>query len=241
MEIEYVVACEAAKEAIWLKKFLTDLGIMRMEQDIVLGRVDRSAITITWVMTELVRNPRVMKKVQAEIRSYIGTKPYVDESELENLQYLKMVLKETFGLHPPLALLIPLEAISHFRIGGYDINLKKRIMINAWAIGRNPNTWKNPDKFYPERFEDNAIDFRSQNFELLSFGSGRRMCPGITMGSIEVMVTLANLLYRFYWNLPNEMKREDVSVEEGIGLTIYRKLPLYLVPIIYDCEKTLEQ
>ena len=70
---------------------------------------------------------------------------------------------------------------------------------------------------------------------------GRRMCPGITMASIVVMVTLANLLYRFDWKLPNGMKREDESVEEGVGLNIYRKLPLYLVPIIYDFEKTLEQ
>ncbi|KAM4101081.1 hypothetical protein ACJW30_05G116500 [Castanea mollissima] len=209
--------------------------------DIVLGGVDTSAITITWVMTELVRNPRVMKKVQAEIRSYIGTKPYVDESELENLQYLKMVLKETFRLHPPLALLIPLEAISHFKIGGYDINPNTRIMINVYAIGRDPDTWKNPNEFYPERFEDNAIDFRGQNFELLPFGSGRRMCPGINMASTVVMVTLANLLYRFDWKLPNGMKREDVSVEEGIGLTIYKRLPLYLVPVIYDFEQTLDQ
>ena len=192
-------------------------------------------------MTELIRNPRVMKKVQAEIRSYIGTKPYVDESELENLQYLKMVLKETFRLHPPLALLIPLEAISHFKIGGYDINPKTRIMINVYAIGRDPDTWKNPNEFYPERFEDNVVDFRGQNFELLPFGSGRRMCPGINMASTVVMVTLANLLYRFDWKLPNGMKREDVSVEEGIGLTIYRKLPLYLAPVIHDFEKTLDQ
>ena len=192
-------------------------------------------------MTELIRNPRVMKKVQAEIRSYIGTKPYVDESELENLHYLKMVLKETFRLHPPLALLIPLEAISHFKIDGYDINPKTRIMINVYAIGRDPDTWKNPNEFYPERFEDNVVDFRGQNFELLPFGSGRRMCPGINMASTVVMVTLANLLYRFDWKLPNGMKREDVSVEEGIGLTIYKKLPLYLVPVIHDFEKTLDQ
>ncbi|XP_075665661.1 cytochrome P450 71B13-like [Castanea sativa] len=189
-----------------------DPAKQRSEQDIiddiVLGGVDTSSITIVWAMTELVRNPRVMKKAQAEIQSFVGMKPYVDESELENLQYLKMVVKETLRLHPPSTLLLPRE---------------------------------NPNEFYPERFEDNAIDFRGDNFELLSFGSGRRMCPGIDMASTVVMVTLANLLYHFDWKLPNGMKREDVSVEEGVGLNIYRKLPLYLVPIIYDFEKTLEQ
>ncbi|KAM4112114.1 hypothetical protein ACJW30_05G116300 [Castanea mollissima] len=197
--------------------------------DIVLGEVDTSSITIVWTMTELIRNPRVMKKAQAEIQSFVGMKPYVDESELENLQYLKMVVKKTLRLHPPGTLLLPREVMSHFKIGDYDINPETRIMIN------------NPNEFCPERFEDNAIDFRDYNFELLSFGSGRRMCPGINMASTVVIVTLANLLHRFDWKLPNGMKREDVSVEEGVGLNIYRKLPLYLVPIIYDFEKTLEQ
>ena len=65
-------------------------------------------------MTELVRSPRVMKKAQAEIRSYVGIKSYVDESELENLHYLKMVGKETLRLHPPGTLLLPREVMSHF-------------------------------------------------------------------------------------------------------------------------------
>ena len=32
MEAEYVASCEAVKEAIWLKKFLSDLGVVRSEQ-----------------------------------------------------------------------------------------------------------------------------------------------------------------------------------------------------------------
>ena len=186
-------------------------------------------------MTELVKNPRVMKKVQTEIRSCVGRKSNVDESELEKLGYLKMVVKETLRLHPPTALL-PREAMSHFKIGGYDINPKTRILINAWAIGRDPNSWKNPNEFYPKRFEDNVIDFMGHNFELIPFGSGRRMCPGITMGSTIVMVTLANLLYRFDCEMPNGMKREDISLEEKVGVSISRKSPLFLVTIIYDFE-----
>ena len=178
-------------------------------------------VAIVWAMTQLVKNPRVMKKVQTEIGSCVGRKPNVDESELEKLGYLKMVVKETLRLHPPIGLL-PREAMSHFKIGDYGINPKTRILINAWAIGRNPNSWKNPNEFYPERFEDSVIDFMGHNFELIPFGSGRRMCPVITMGSTIVMVTLANLLYRFDWEVPNGMKREDISLEENVGVSISR-------------------
>ena len=123
-------------------------------------------------MTQLVKNLRVMKKVQTEIRSCVGRKPNVDESELEKLGYLKMVVKETLRLHPTIALL-PRVAMSHFKIGDYDINPKTRILIHAWVIGRNPDSWKNPNEFYPKRFVDNVIDFMGHNFELLPFGSGR--------------------------------------------------------------------
>ena len=94
----------------------------------------RIYVAIVWAMTELVKNPRVMKKVQTEIRSSVGRKPNVDESELEKLEYLKMVVKETPRLHTPIGLL-PREAMSHFKIGDYDINPKARALINAWAIG----------------------------------------------------------------------------------------------------------
>ncbi|XP_057484610.1 cytochrome P450 71B26-like [Actinidia eriantha] len=135
-------------------------------------------------MTELAQkgqNPSVMKKVQSEIRSSVGRKSQVSENDLGKLNYLKMVAKETFSLHPPATLLIPRESIQHCQIGGYDVYPKTRILVNAWAIGRDPGTWSNPDVFYPDRFEGSQIDLKGQNFELLSFGAGRRICPGLTM------------------------------------------------------------
>ena len=76
-------------------------------------------------MTQHVKNLRVIKKVQTEIRSCVRRKPNVDESELEKLGYLKMVVKGTLRLHPTIALL-PRVAMSHFKIGDYDINPKNK-------------------------------------------------------------------------------------------------------------------
>ena len=183
-------------------------------------------------MTHLIANPRVMKKVQAEIREVIQNKDHITEDDIERLEYLKMVIKESFRITPLVPLLVPREASKDVKIAGYDIPKKTWIHVNIWAVHMNPRVWKDPEAFIPERFMDNEIDYRGANFELLPFGSGRRMCPGMGMGLALVHLTLINLLYRFDWNLPEGMKAEDVDLEESYGLVCPKKVPLELIPVL---------
>ena len=187
-------------------------------------------------MTELVRNPRVMKKLQHEIRSYIKYDS-VKEIDLKNLEYLKMVVKEVLRLHPPIPipLLLPRETISPFKLNGYDMDPKAHLHVNVWAIGRDPQSWTDPEEFFPERFIGSNIDYKGQNFKLIPFGSGRRICPGMNMATLMVELALANLLQCFDWKLPDGMKEEDVDMEEAVGLGATKKSPLMLtqVPLRY--------
>ncbi|PIA24759.1 hypothetical protein AQUCO_35900001v1 [Aquilegia coerulea] len=146
---------------------------------------------------------------------------------------LMMVVKETLRLHAPAILLIPRECMNHCKINGYDIYPKTRVLVNVWAIGRSGEYWENPEDFIPERFMDNDIDFRGQDFDFLPFGSGRRGCPGINMGLATVELGLANLLYCFNWELPNGMNKEDINMDELAGITVHKKTPLVVVPIKY--------
>ncbi|GKV14626.1 hypothetical protein SLEP1_g25469 [Rubroshorea leprosula] len=210
-------------------------GIKAVLLNIFLGGIDTTAITVLWAMAELVRKPRLMRKAQIEIRNYVGNKGRVTEDDLDQLQYLKIVVKETLRLHPPVPLLVPRETMSPCKIGGYDISPKTVIQINAWAIARDPKYWTNPEEFSPERFADSSVDFKGQNFEFLPFGSGRRVCPGILLGIITAELLLANLLYCFDWKIPDGMKEEDINMEEEVGasLTVGKKTPLLLVPVNY--------
>ncbi|KAK9276573.1 hypothetical protein L1049_006108 [Liquidambar formosana] len=210
---------------------LTNDHIKATLMDIFLAGVDTAAITMIWAMTELARNPRVMKKAQDEIRTCIGKKGKIAEGDIAQLQYLKMVVKETLRLHPPATLLLPRETMTHFKINGYDIYPKTRVQVNVWAIGRDPTIWEKPEEFFPERFMDCSIDFKGQHFEFLPFGSGRRVCPAINMGTSTVELALASLLYHFDWKLPDGMKEEDTNMEEAASLAIYKKVALKLVPI----------
>lgn len=188
-------------------------------------------------MAELCKNPRLMKKAQAEIRNHIGNKGRVTEADIDQLQYLKMVIKETLRLHPPAPLLIPRDTMYRFKVNGYDIYPKTLIQVNAWAIGRDSKYWESPEEFIPERFIDKPVDVKGQDFEYLPFGSGRRICPGINMGLITSELALANLLYCFDWKLPNGREEDGVNMnmEEatGVSLTLSKKTPLILVPVNY--------
>ncbi|CAO2841641.1 unnamed protein product [Amaranthus hypochondriacus] len=185
-------------------------------------------------MSELLKNPRVMEKAQAEVRRVYQNKGVVDESKLHELKYLKFVIREALRLHPPVPMLVPRESMERCQIFSYDIPPKTRVVINAWAIARDPEYWPDPKRFNPERFEECSIDFRGNNFELIPFGAGRRRCPGMTLGIANVELPLASLLYHFDWKLPNGSKPQDLDMDESYGLTMRRKNNLFAIPIPYN-------
>ncbi|TKY63685.1 cytochrome P450 family 71 protein [Spatholobus suberectus] len=205
---------------------LTTDHIKAVFMDLLIAATDTTAATTVWAMTALVKHPRVMKKVQEEIRNLGGKKDFLDEDDIQKFPYFKAVIKETFRLHPPVPLLLPRETNKACIIDGYEIAAKTLVYVNAWAIHRDPDTWKDPEEFLPERFLDSTIDFRGQDFELISFGAGRRSCPGILMAIASLDLILANLLYFFDWELPAGMKKEDIDTEGLPGLVQYKKNPL---------------
>ncbi|KAK7310355.1 hypothetical protein RJT34_07817 [Clitoria ternatea] len=212
---------------------LTNDNVKAIVLDIFGTGGETAATTVNWAMAEMIKNPRVMKKAQAEVRELFDWKGMVDESSIDELKYLKSIVKETLRLHPPAPLLIPRECGEACEIDGYDIPLKSRVMVNAWAIARDPKYWTEAEIFNPERFIDNSIDYKGNNFEYIPFGAGRRICPGTTFGLINVELALAFLLYHFDWKLPNKMKGENLDMTEQFGVTVRRKDDLYLIPIIY--------
>ncbi|VVB04117.1 unnamed protein product [Arabis nemorensis] len=212
---------------------LTRNHIKAILMNVLIGAIGTSAITMTWAMAELMRNPRAMKKVQSEIRNQMENRAMITLDDVDEFHYLKMVIKETWRLHPPAPLLVPREVMSEFEINGYKIQPKTKLYVNVWAIGRDPDSWKDPEMFLPERFIDNNIDAKGQHFELLPFGSGRRICPAMYMGTTMVEFGLANMLYHFDWKLPEGMAVEDIDMEESPGLNVSKKNELLLVPVKY--------
>ncbi|KAK7299950.1 hypothetical protein RJT34_10781 [Clitoria ternatea] len=208
---------------------LTDDNIKAVIQDMFIGGGETSSATVEWGMSEMLRNPRVMGEAQAEVRRvFDNNKGHVDETELHHLTYLKSVIKETLRLYPSVPLLVPRESRERCQINGYEIPAKTRVIINAWAIGRDPKYWAEAESFKPERFVDSSIDFRGTDFEFIPFGAGRRMCPGINFALTSIELPLAKLLYHFDWKLPSD---QELDMTEAYGITLRRENDLCLIPI----------
>ncbi|KAL6642351.1 hypothetical protein ACP70R_020532 [Stipagrostis hirtigluma subsp. patula] len=196
------------------------------------------ASSLSWGMSELVRNTRVMTKLQREVREAFWGTAVVAEAELlatasRRLPYLRLVVKETLRLHPPVPLLVPRESVDVCEIDGYTIQARSRVVFNAWAIGRDGEYWgDDADEFRPERFEESKVDFTGSSYEYLPFGAGRRMCPAIAYVLVAVEMALVQLLYHFDWSLPEGV--DEVDMAEAPGLGVQRKSPLLLSATPFD-------
>ncbi|KAF8720966.1 hypothetical protein HU200_023373 [Digitaria exilis] len=172
----------------------------RIPGDLIVGGTDTSSVTIEWAMSELLRNPAALTKATEELDRVIGCERLVTEGDLQSLPYLEAIVKETMRLHP----VSPLLDVS---MDGYDVPTGTLVFVNVWAIGRDPAVWGHAaEEFRPERFVGSSLDVKGQDFELLPFGSGRRICPGIGLGL--------------------KMK---LSMEEKFGLSVQRMVSLEAV------------
>ncbi|KAG5575287.1 hypothetical protein H5410_055421, partial [Solanum commersonii] len=189
---------------------------------------DTSAAMVIWSMTILIKNPKAMKKVQEEIRNLIGNKGIVNEDDIQNMSYLRAVIKETLRLFPPIPLLIARESMKKSTLEGFELQPRTIVYVNAWAIARDPEIWENPEEFMPERFLNSDINFKGQDYEFIPFGARRRGCPAMALGVASVELALSNLLYAFDWELPYGLKKEDIDINGRPGITVNKKMTFAL-------------
>ncbi|KAH9687339.1 Xanthotoxin 5-hydroxylase CYP82C4 [Citrus sinensis] len=169
---------------------------------LILAATDTTTVILTWVISLLLNHRDILNKAQNELDIQVGTKKQVNESDIKKLVYLQAILKEAKRLYPAVPLLVPHESMEECTVNGYH-----------------------PCKFQPKRFltRHKDIDVKGQNFELLPFSSGRRMCPGVSFALQIMQLTLASLLHGFDIAIPSN---ELLDMQEGLGLTLEKSTPL---------------
>ncbi|TXG70750.1 hypothetical protein EZV62_005685 [Acer yangbiense] len=197
--------------------------------DLFLGGTDTSSTTIEWVMAELLQHPEIMRKACKELEEVVGKDNIVEEFHIPKLYYLAAILKETFRLHPP-APLVPRSPCTTQTISEYTIPKGSRVLFNVWAMQRDPEAWENPLEFQPERFllDAGRGDFKGNNYSFLPFGSGRRICPGISLAEKMILYVVSTLLHSFEWNIQHGT---TLDLSEKFGFVTKMQEPLIAIPI----------
>ncbi|XP_002961663.2 flavonoid 3'-monooxygenase [Selaginella moellendorffii] len=186
------------------KDKLSNISTLALLSDMILAGLETSLVTIEWTMAELINHPQVMSKAQQEMDNVVGRARAVQESDLPNLPYIEAIVKESLRLHPALPLGFPHLNPKPVKLGGYTIPGGCKVLVNIWAIGRDPARWSDPEAFQPERFLDsNPIPANGQNLDFLPFSSGRRVCVGYPLAMRSISFFVASLLQAFEWSPAN--------------------------------------
>ncbi|XP_015872954.3 LOW QUALITY PROTEIN: cytochrome P450 CYP82D47 [Ziziphus jujuba] len=196
---------------------------------LILGGTDTTSVALTWALSLLLNNRQVLKKAQDELEHQVGRERACEESDIKNLVYLQAIIKETLRLYPSAPLSVPHESIQDCTVGGYHIPAGTRLLVNLAKLHRDSRVWTNPNQFQPERFLTSTckdFDVRGQNFEFIPFGTGRRVCPGISFALQVMHLLLANLLHAFEITTPLD---EPVDMGETSGITNMKATPLEVV------------
>ncbi|GAB4834305.1 hypothetical protein Ancab_039975 [Ancistrocladus abbreviatus] len=199
--------------------------------DLFVAGTDTTSSTIEWAMAELLCNPEKMKKVQEELDREIGRANSVEEADIGQLLYLQAIVKETLRLHPSVPFLVPRKLHTNIELCGYKVPKNAQVLVNVWAMGRDSNIWEKANLFEPERFLGSEIDFKGRNFELIPFGAGRRMCPGLPLASKMIPLILGSLIHSFRWKLEGGVAPRNLDMEEKFGFTLQKAQSLIAIPV----------
>lgn len=203
-------------------------------QDLVGAGTDTSRQIIQWTMAEMINNPKILERLREEIDSVVGKTRLIQESDILNLPYLQAVVKEGLRLYPAFPVLIRL-----FRRGckvkGFYIPKSTLLVVNSYAVMRDPNVWEDPDEFKPERFLGRSSrsgqvedEVRENVLKYLPFGGGRRACPGSNLAYIILGTAVGMMVQRFDWRIDGD----KVNMEEAGGaMTLRMAHPLKCTPI----------
>ncbi|OWM88423.1 hypothetical protein CDL15_Pgr003835 [Punica granatum] len=206
-------------------------NMQHLLMDLFAAGTDTTSITLEWAMAELIHNPAILSRVREETDRVIGRGNLVQESDTASLPYLQAVVKETFRMHPSTPFLIPRRAREDTEVMGFTVPRGAQVLVNAFAIGRDPESWEDPDSFRPERFLGSEIDVKGRDFELIPFGAGRRICPGYPLALRMLPLMVASLVQGFDWKPEGGVSPKDMDMEDVLGLALRKARPLRAIPI----------
>ncbi|KAM7463826.1 hypothetical protein LguiA_031947 [Lonicera macranthoides] len=204
----------------------TDAEIVTLCSEFLNGGTDTTGTAVEWAIARIIENPEIQSRLYHEIRSTVGNRR-VNEKDVENMPYLNAVVKELLRKHPPTYFSLTHAVIEPAKLAGYDIPTDVNVEFFLPGISDDPKVWADPERFDPNRFfagREDADITGVRGVRMMPFGVGRRICPGLSMGTVHVSLILARMVQEFEWIAYPENSRVDFS--EKLEFTVVMKNPL---------------
>ncbi|XP_043723676.1 trans-cinnamate 4-monooxygenase [Telopea speciosissima] len=192
-------------------------NVLYIVENINVAAIETTLWSVEWGIAELVNHPEIQQKLRNELDTVLGPGVQITEPDTYKLPYLQAVIKETLRLRMAIPLLVPHMNLQDAKLGGYEIPAESKILVNAWHLANNPDQWKNPEQFRPERFleEEAKVEANGNDFRYLPFGVGRRSCPGIILALPILGITLGRLVQNFELLPPPGQSKLDTTEKGG--------------------------
>jgi len=169
----------------------------------------------TWIFYFLSQNAEIEKKLQEEVDSACSENRTSFE-EIDRLEYLSKVIKETLRMKPSAAGLARHTACDT-TLGRHSLAKGTKLIYLPYAAHMHPSLWKDPDVFDPERFTAEEVAKRHK-FQYLPFGGGPRRCIGEKLALMETKILVFALVQKYFFR-----HLEGHKVEEYMTTTMRAK------------------
>eukprot|EP00927_Polykrikos_kofoidii_P076713 TRINITY_DN73751_c0_g1_i1.p1 TRINITY_DN73751_c0_g1~~TRINITY_DN73751_c0_g1_i1.p1 ORF type:complete len:546 (+),score=73.27 TRINITY_DN73751_c0_g1_i1:89-1726(+) len=212
------------------KDGLSDVEITYIAWEFITAGTDTTSATIHWLLLLMANHPKVQAKAQEEIDSVCGGKPVTMEDQ-EKMPYINACIKECMRWMPAVPLMVPYAASADAKVTvgdkSYMIEEGTQVIVNGFNMHRDPELWKNPDEFNPERFMDGPdadIELRgadspndTHHLKFMPLGTGRRACAGYLLAKLELFLQGASLVQCFNWR---PASGDTVPMKEVFGIAV---------------------
>ncbi|KAJ0585198.1 putative isoleucine N-monooxygenase [Helianthus annuus] len=178
---------------------------IKAQIELMVATIDNPSNAVEWTIGEMINEPMILKKAVEELDLVVGRQRLVEEREIPQLNYLKSCI--AFRLHPFAPFLPPHVSTKNTVVAGYFIPKGSHVMLSRYGLGRNPNVWSDPLRFDPDRHlceEGKQVVLSDDELRLISFSTGKRRCPGITLGTTMTTMLLARMVQGFVWEAPGK-------------------------------------